>query len=151
MFRTYMSDTVPEYLDDGGSLLLQQARECFSTLGLESSRIIALKQDCLLIPWAGDRVMNTMRLQLLARGMSVKKSPLALRVRKCRPSRLLELIAALRIDETPAEVLAEHARRIAVHKHHGRLPKDLLALDYASEFLDVEAAAQAWTALAGML
>lgn len=147
MFRIYMSDSVPEYLDDGGTLLLQEGRECFSTLRLESNRIIALKQDCLLIPWAGDNVMNTMRLQLLARGLSVKKSPLALRVRQCSPERIHELLPALEFDDTPAAVLAQHARSMGVHKHHRRLPPELLALDYASEFLDVDKAAEAWAAI----
>lgn len=148
MFRIYMSEGVPEYLDDGGALLLQQGREYFSTLGLESNRVIALKQDCVLIPWAGDRVMNTMRLQLLARGLNVKKSPLALRVLQCSQERIRELLPALELDDTPAAVLAEHARSMMVHKHHRRLPPDLLALDYASEYLDVEASSRAWTAIA---
>jgi hypothetical protein len=91
--------------------------------------------------------MNTMRLQLLARGMSVKKSPLALRVRKCSADRIRDLLPALEIDDTPAAVLAQHARSMTVHKHHRRLPVDLLALDYASEFLHVDGAAQAWSAL----
>ena len=147
MLRVYMSDAVPEYVDDGATLLLQQGRECFSTLGLESNRIIASKQDCLLIPWAGDRVMNTMRLQLLARGLNVKKSPLALLVRQCKPERIHELLPALEHDDTPAVVLAQHARNTTVHKHHRRLPAELLALDYASEFLDVYGAAQAWSAI----
>ena len=147
MFRIYMSDAIPEYLDAAASRLLREGRECFATLSLQSSRIIAVKEDCLVIPWVGDRVMNTMRLQLLARGMSVKKSPLALRVRKCSPDRIRDVLPALEIDDTPAAVLAQHARSMAVHKHHRRLPVDLLALDYASEFLDVDGAAHAWSAL----
>ncbi|HEX7152248.1 MAG TPA: DEAD/DEAH box helicase [Thermoanaerobaculia bacterium] len=147
MLRIYMSDAIPEHLDEVASRLLQEGRESFAKLGLESSRIIAVKEDCLLIPWVGDRVMNTMRLQLLERGMSVKKSPLTLRVRKCSPDRVLDLLPALEIDDTPAAVLAQHARSMAVHKHHRRLPVDLLALDYASEFLHVDGAAQAWSAL----
>jgi ATP-dependent Lhr-like helicase len=147
MFRVYMSDAIPEYLDEAASRLLQEGRECFATLGLQSSRIIAVKEDCLVIPWVGDGVMNTMRLQLLARGMNVKKSPLALRVRKCSPDRIRDLLPALEIDDTPAAVLAQHARSMTVHKHHRRLPIDLLALDYASEFLHVDGAAHAWSAL----
>jgi ATP-dependent helicase Lhr and Lhr-like helicase len=147
MFRIYMSDVIPEYLDEAASRLLQEDRECFAALSLQSTRIIAVKEDCLVIPWVGDRVMNTMRLQLLARGMSVKKSPLALRVRKCSPDRIRDLLPALEADDTPAMVLAQHARSMAVHKHHRRLPVDLLALDYASEFLHADGAAQAWSAL----
>jgi ATP-dependent Lhr-like helicase len=147
MLRLYMSDATPEYLDEVASRLLQEGRECFATLSLESSRIVAVREDCLVIPWVGDRVMNTMRLQLLVRGMSVKKSPLALRVRKCSPDRIRDLLPALEIDDTPAAVLAQHARSMAVHKHHRRLPINLLALDYASEFLHVDGAAHAWSAL----
>lgn len=151
MFRIYMSDTVPPYLDNGATTLLQQGRECFSELGLATQRVVPSGADTILLPWMGDRAMNTMRLQLVARGISVKKSALALELRKCSSTQLRVLLSELQNDETSAADLALHARSLRVHKHHSRLPADLLALDYASEFLDAEAAARAWAQIADTL
>ncbi len=151
MLRIYMSDATPSYLDEGAVRLLQEGRECFSDLGLVTQRILPAGADAILLPWMGDRAMNTMRLQLVARGLSVKKSALTLRIRKCAVTRLKELLPALRSDDTPLVALARHARTLRVHKHHPRLPPDLLALDYASEFLDVGAASRAWAEIAETL
>ena len=151
MLRMYLSDTTPPYLDDTAAALLQEARACFSSLGLVAERVLQDSADTVVFPWVGDRAMNTMRLQLLARGISVRKTALTLRLRKCSPARLKEFLPTVRVDDTSAETLARHARTQRVHKHHSRLPPDLLALDYASEFIDVPAATQAWTAIADTL
>lgn len=150
MLRIYLSDATPAYLDEPAVALLQEGRESFSKLGLVTQRLVAVNTDTLIFPWVGDRAMNTMRLQLLARGFAAKKTALTLHLRKCSPTQLKEILPVLQADATPAEELAARVRKAQVHKHHGRLPSDLCALDYASEFIDVAAAAQAWTAIAEM-
>jgi ATP-dependent helicase Lhr and Lhr-like helicase len=151
MLRTYLSDTIPSYIDDTAAILLKEGRDSFTQLGLATQRVLPVGRDTVILPWVGDRTMNTMRLQLLTLGFGVKKSAMTLSLPKCSPARLKDAVPILQRDDRPPEALAKHVRMLRVHKHHSRLPVDLLAIDYASEFLDVPAAAQAWTAIAESL
>ena len=95
----------------------------------------------LLFPWAGDRIMNTMALQLRARQLAVAIEGMALLVRDTTPVELQEHIQAL-ADAGPPDtgMLATSVENKRTEKHHVFLSDDLLDADYASSQLDSEGA-----------
>ena len=73
MRRVYEDDDIPVYLDVTGRDLLVEGRRAFQRLSLRERPFLRRGRNTLLLPWAGDRFMNTLALQL--RGPQVEWQP----------------------------------------------------------------------------
>lgn len=149
MLAVYHTDDAPTFLDATARDLLGQGRQSFRQLGLDKSPIIADGQDALLFCWMGDRVMNTLSLQLAEAGLKATRDGIALSVERCTPEELRAQLRLL-VSAGPADALAlaEMAKNKMQEKYHWCLDEGLLSLDYASAHLDVEGAMSALSALA---
>lgn len=145
MFNVYCSGDLPTFLDSTARDLLIEARANFARLGLVEKHVIAYGKDTLLFCWVGDRVMNTIVLQLRAKDLRVSQEGLAITGTNCGPNDLRDVLAAL-VAEGPAD-----ARQLATtvadklgEKYDRFLPEELLIVDYASRHLD---SIRAWDTL----
>jgi ATP-dependent helicase Lhr and Lhr-like helicase len=99
----------------------------------------------------GDRVLDTMLVQLRDRGLAVARDGVALLVGQISAELLKSHIRALAAQgPTDAAELAAVVANKASEKHHVFLTEDLLGRDYASANLDPDGAWHAWVTLAGM-
>ena len=139
MFTIYSSSSVPAYLDPGARRLLEEGRETFQRMGIARTRIISQGANTLVLPWCGDRVMNTLVLLLQSSGFTVGHEGLAVLVENARPeavrTALRQLCAQQHID---AAVLAENVPNKCTQKYDCFLPEELLCRDYASQSLWIE-------------
>ncbi|WXH31948.1 DEAD-box ATP-dependent RNA helicase CshA [Myxococcus stipitatus] len=140
MRAVYAGDGLPLYLDARAQELLAEARATFQRWRLAERSIVASGQEVHVFPWAGDAVVHTLALALQSRGLSVQTLGPVLSV----AGQQADVEGALRalIAEGPprAESLTRHVANMALEKHDGFVPEDLLARDYAARYLDVQGA-----------
>lgn len=144
MLEVYRSADVPAYLDAEARDLLHEGREAFRRFDLESRSLVQWREERLLFPWAGDREMHTMLLQLLSEDLASSREGVALLVQGMGPSEILDHIAALhQAGPADAEALARRVANKRKAKHHRLLGEELLVADYASSDLSPEGAYRA--------
>lgn len=146
MLAVYTSFEVPKYLDARASTLLIEARTNFVRLGLLERQLIHCGNDTVFFPWMGDRLMNTLALELIASGLEVSKDGVALTLFDVSPDQAgaaLERLAARGPGD--ANELASRVKDKAIEKYDGYLPDDLLNSGYASSMLDAAGAHRALT------
>jgi ATP-dependent helicase Lhr and Lhr-like helicase len=145
MFRLYCSDEVPSFLDKTAQVLLEEARANFAAYGLEKTAVIDQGKQTLLFCWQGDVVLNTILVQLVARGLKVGRDEMAIAVHKISPSELMMHLGEL-VDEGPADAIALAATMSnkRLEKHDQFLSDELLCFNYAASHLDTY---KAWETL----
>lgn len=94
-----------------------------------------------LLPWAGDKILNTLAVWIATEGLAVTRDGLCLNAEGVLPDQALDVIerALERPEPSPVALAASVANKIA-EKYDGWLGDDLLALDYAARSWDVPAA-----------
>ena len=142
MRRVYEDDDIPVYLDATGRELLVEGRRAVRRLSLRERPFLRQGRDTLLLPWAGDRIMNTLALQLRARQVEVAIDGIALLVSDTTPLELYEHLMELANAGPAADtrLLAASVKNKHTEKHHMFLSEELLAADYASSQLDSDGA-----------
>ncbi len=145
MFRLYCSEEVPAFLDSTAQALLAEARANFAAYGLEKTAVIDQGKQTLLFCWQGDVVLNTILVQLVARGLKVGRDDGAIAVQKVSPAELMMHLGEL-VDEGAADAitLAATVSNKRLEKHDQFLSDELLCFNYAASHLDTQ---NAWEAL----
>ncbi|MEN6642405.1 MAG: DEAD/DEAH box helicase [Armatimonadia bacterium] len=149
MLAIYQAEDVPAFLDSTARSLLSEGRQSFRQLGLNASPTLQMGNDMLLFCWMGDRVLNTLCLQLANSGFKSARDGVAILVENCTQAALTEhlrvLHAAGLMEGTELAALAKNKDS---EKYHWCLDEELLCLDYASTYLDPVGAA---TTIASLL
>ena len=136
MFKIYCSGDLPAFLDATARDLLVEARTNFARLGLVEKRVIPHGRNALLFCWMGDRVTNTIALELRARGLRVSQEGLAVTTTSCCASELLSALEAVVAEgPTRASQLAANVADKISEKYDRFLPEELLITNYASHHL----------------
>lgn len=144
MRAVYLANDVPTFLDAEAAGLLAEGREAFRRMRLGERAFAPWGRDTLWFPWAGDRVLHTLALQLGACGFAADVEGVALLVEGIPPEELAGVLRALaRAGEADARTLARGVGNKQVEKHHRWLSEDLLAADVAAARLDTAGALRA--------
>jgi ATP-dependent Lhr-like helicase len=144
MKAVYESTEVPAFLDATARELLKEGREAYAALALARAALISNpgNGDVVAFAWCGDRTLDTLLVQLQARGLEVERDGLALTVSHTTVDTLTSHLRALADAGSPADPIALAAAipNKIVEKYHPLLSEVLLAMDYASDRLDVAGA-----------
>jgi ATP-dependent helicase Lhr and Lhr-like helicase len=141
----YEGDAVPVYLDRTAQRLLDEGRAAYCRLGLDQQPLLSWGRDTVLLPWRGDKIMNTLSVVLRDHRLEVGQDGVALTVRRTTVVGLWELIQQLASAPPPDPLeLAEKVANKAADKHDNYLDEALLTKSYAARSLDVPGA---WSAL----
>ncbi|MDE2695527.1 MAG: DEAD/DEAH box helicase [Chloroflexota bacterium] len=141
MRRVYEDNDIPLFLDASGRELLAEGRRAFRRLGLRDRPFLHHGRHTLLFPWVGDRVMNTLALQLRARQVEIAIEGSAILARDMTSLDLQAHVTALAEAGPPdTGTLATFVENKRMEKHHVFLSDELLSADYASSQLDSEGA-----------
>ncbi len=150
MRQVLESASEPAYLDAEARRMLVEARANYARLGLDVERVVASGGDVLVFPWRGDRVLNTIAVQLVACGLRVMVTDPALTVLGAEVgdvrAHLGELAAA---EPADPKRLAAGVKNKTAEKYDWALDEELLSVDYASRSLDTAGARDALRELAG--
>lgn len=149
MYRLYVSKEVPIFLDAIAQDLLIEARTHFNRFRLENTPLLSNGQQTLLFCWKGDLVMNTILVQLQARGLMVGRDAIALTIEDTTPAKVLKELRAIATKPPVNPVaLAATVRNKINEKYDPFLSEELLCQNYASSYLDIQGA---WNTIAGLV
>lgn len=150
MKAVYESPDVSAFLDSTARSLLQEGRDAYAAYHLADTPFVEYEGNVALFCWAGDRVLDTLLVQLRDRELPVERDGVAIIVNDISADALASHLRAL-AAQGPADAV-ELARTVAnklVEKHHPFLNEELLSLDYASGRLNPEGAWQAVVRILG--
>lgn len=145
MYRVYTSTEPISFLDTRAADLLREGRENFDRYDLARRAVVLYGKEVLLFLWVGDRALNTIQVQLQARGLTVTRMGLGLAVSGVRLEEMKQHLRDL-VEAGPAKPieLAATVKNKAVNKYDEFLPDALLDADYAARAFEP---AGAWDAL----
>lgn len=145
MRAVYESADIPAFLDPGARTLLLEGRSAYSKFGLSHTSLVEHDGNVALFPWSGDRVVDTLLVQLRGRELPVARDGIALVLSDVNRTTVMSHLRGL-AAEGPADSsqLAATISNKMVEKHHPYLNEELLSLDYGSAFLDPDGA---WTSV----
>jgi ATP-dependent Lhr-like helicase len=133
MLNLYCSDVSPPYLDARAKLMFGEARTFFKMANLQNKRIISSGDEVLLFPWCGDKVMNTLAVQLNADGFKVTLEGVALNVIGTSKQEILQYFQHLKHEKLKTAIeLASTVKNKITEKYDRFLTEELLSDDYAS-------------------
>jgi ATP-dependent Lhr-like helicase len=143
MKAVYESTDVPAFLDAGARTMLDEGRSAYSRFGLGKTSLVEYDGNVALFAWAGDRVVDTLLVQLRDRELPVARDGIALVLSETSRATAMSHLTAL-AAQGPADSseLAVTVANKVVEKLHPYLNEELLSLDYASAYLDTDGA---WT------
>ncbi len=144
MKAVYESTDVPLFLDPDARTLLQEGRDAYAAYHLNRTPLVEYDGNVALFCWAGDRVLDTLLVQLRDRELPVECDGIAIVVNDISASALIPHLRAL-AAQGPADAvqLAGTVSNKLIEKHHVFLSEELLSIDYASSRLDPNGAWQA--------
>lgn len=138
MRRLYLSDDVPGWIDDAAAALLAEGRAAFARLGLATSGLLDHGTETHVLPWRGDKIMNTLATVLQTHGLSVAHQGVALTVRGVPTASLRDLLRGIAESSAPGPLeVAADVPALELDKHDRFLTRELLVHSYAARFLDV--------------
>jgi ATP-dependent Lhr-like helicase len=141
----YLSNRVAPWLDDEAVRLLGEGRAAFARHELAHTSILEQGRETVVLPWRGDKIMNTLAVLLQASEVPVEQDGVALVVPECPAARLRALFADLAArPEADAHHVAADVPVKQLDKHDHYLGEDLLEHSYTARLLDVP---QAWATL----
>ncbi|MBI4705106.1 MAG: DEAD/DEAH box helicase [Deltaproteobacteria bacterium] len=147
MLAIYQETSLPAYVDACAQSLLGEGRGTFAQHMLSERRILEHGRATLLFCWMGDRVMDTVMLQLLAKGLAAERDGICVALQGVSGPELVRHLRDLAHDGPPDPFrLAAAVRNKVVEKHDWCLDEPLLCAEYAARSLDTDGAWRAVTA-----
>lgn len=133
----YESGVVPAYLDQASVNLLQQGRSAYDQYQLADRRVLQSGDDCVIFPWRGSRITNTINVMLNVDGIQAGVDGATITCRDIRLDELLGSLAVIANADPPDGVdLADAVPAKIFEKNDQFLGESLLALAYAARDLD---------------
>jgi ATP-dependent helicase Lhr and Lhr-like helicase len=150
MKLVYESTDSPPFLDANARTLLEEGRSAYAEYRLHQHPFVEYGNNVAIFCWAGDRVLDTLLVQLRDRELPVECDGIALVVNDISVNALIPHLRAL-AAEGPSDAvrLAGTVKNKVIEKHHVFLNEELLSIDYATARLDPEGAWQAVVRVVG--
>jgi ATP-dependent Lhr-like helicase len=146
MLRVYSRRDMPVYLNQEAKILLEEGFDAFHALGLKELRVLQFGTTIHLLPWLGDRIVNTITVLLRMRGLSADCYAGIVDVAKCSADELHAAVKAILLGPKPSPFeLASVLPDTIVEKHDHLVQEELRNLGYGTRFFDVDGAWQ-WLA-----
>ena len=137
---------MPVYLNQEAKILLEEGFEAFHALGLNEFRVLQLGTTIHLLPWLGDRIVNTITVLLRMRGLFADCYAGIVDVAKCSVDELHAVAKVILQGPKPSPFeLASVLPDTIVEKHDHLVQEELRNLGYGTRFFDVDGAWQ-WLA-----
>lgn len=128
------------FLNRTATTCLEEARRNYHSLGLAGNYVLNCGATQYLFPWMGDWVKYTLQLALQTRGLEVLDDGLCLAVGVTNET-LIDVLVDFKDGAFPtANELAEAVSNKHSEKWDWTLPNSLLNKNYASSFIDINAA-----------
>lgn len=134
MRRTYLETEVPAFVDRQAGALLSEGRSSFARLGLGERMLVERSGKCVLFPWAGDRVMDTLVLAMNHGGLETTRSQVTIGFARAGKGQVEAAMRRFLEGPMPAATaLLADVRNLKRNKYDGVFDDELLREDVAAE------------------
>lgn len=140
-YRIQVGEQKIEFGDVVAQSLFREAVDFFQSANLKSTHFIQHGNTVVILPWAGDKVVNTLVAVLINKGFGAGAFAGVIEVEKAFIDDVIEALKSFQNDETVSAIdLAEAIAEKAIDKFDEYLPQELLTQGYAAKAFDVEKA-----------
>ena len=128
-----------EFMDVTARKLFSEGLRFFRDMRLEHKRVIGLGKDVCLIPWMGDKIVNTLSVLLTMGGYKADKFAGVVEVEKAESLDVCGHLRSFSKDNRPTNAeLAELVENKETQKYDHLLPEELLNEDYGARAFDID-------------
>lgn len=144
MFRLYMSEELPKYMDEQATKLFGEGRDTFQRLDLSGRCFLQEGNDVLLLLWEGDLVVHTVAVLLTHIGIRTNVISGVITLYNVSPSGAMDALKSLEKERLiDAVALAKTVPNKIQEKYDSYLSDELLDVEFASRAIDMEGAVSA--------
>jgi ATP-dependent helicase Lhr and Lhr-like helicase len=143
MKRVYEDQRFPVYLDAAARENLAEGFACYRALGLGDTDTFPIGDTLYLLPWLGDRIVNTITVLLRRSGLTADNVGGIIEIADCNPEKLRDSVARMLCDDLPtAETLGAGVADTIIEKYDRFIPMQLREIAYGRRYFDVHGAAR---------
>lgn len=128
-----------EFMDATAKSLFSEGLQFFRDVGLENKRVIGLGKDVYLIPWMGDKIVNTLSVLLAMRGYKADKFAGVLEIEGAKSSEVSGYLKSFGKENKPTNAeLSKLVENKETQKYDHLLSEELLNKDYGARAFDID-------------
>ena len=128
-----------EFMDVMARKLFSEGLRSFQDMDLATKRIIGLGKDVYMIPWMGDKIVNTLSILLDMCGYKAHKFAGVIEVEGARSSDVSGYLKSFNEGSKPTNAeLAKLVKNKQTEKYDHLLPEELLNEDYGARAFDID-------------
>jgi ATP-dependent Lhr-like helicase len=138
-YRIAVGSQRVDYADAAARNLFVEGRDNFQRFNLQNTHFIGSGQHCYVLPWMGDKVVNTMTALLLRSGFKANSYAGVIEVGDSIVASVQQALKEILLSGLPSEFeLAADVPDKYLDKYDEYLPESLLAKGYGAKAFDVE-------------
>lgn len=141
MYRLYLSDDIPIFCNKCALNLFEEGRRSFHELMLDAAPMIQFGTTVHILPWAGDKIVNTITMLLRSVGLKADCFSGIIDVRGTDIIACKQAFKDILSSPRPQGYeLASNLPNTFIEKHDAIVPKELRELNYSAKFFDIDGA-----------
>lgn len=141
MYRLYLSEEIPLFCSKDALALFKEGRRIFHDLNLEATPIIQRGASVYILPWLGDKIVNTITALLRFSGLKTNCFSGIIDVQNTNIETCVQSIKNILSQPPPnGWELATNVANTLTEKHDAIVPQELRYANYATKFFDVDGA-----------
>ncbi|MCK2180648.1 DEAD/DEAH box helicase [Hafnia paralvei] len=138
-YRIAVGNKRVDYADAAARNLFAEGRDNFQSFNLQNTHFIGSGQHCYVLPWMGDKVVNTMTALLLRSGFKANSYAGVIEIGDSIVASVQQALKEILLSGLPSEFeLAADVPDKYLDKYDEYLPESLLAKGYGAKAFDVE-------------
>jgi ATP-dependent Lhr-like helicase len=138
-YRISLGDGKLDYLDEAARELFHEGLEFFKRASLKEQRIFESNGYVYILPWMGDKIVNTLTAALIKSGFKASAFAGVLEIEKTNLLEVMDCLNDLSHDASLTNTeLAKFVPEKSIEKYDDLLPEPLLTEGYGQKFFDVK-------------
>lgn len=141
MYRLYLSEEIPIFCNKDALSLFKEGHRSFHDLRLGTAPMLQLGATVHILPWLGDKTVNTINTLLRFAGLKADCFSGIIDVRDTDITTCKQALKKILSGPRPQGcALASKIPNTYIEKHDAIVPKELRDLNYAAKFFDIDGA-----------
>ena len=134
-----IADVKLEFMDDIGQNLFREGLKCFRDINLESDRIVQHEGNIYIVPWMGDKLVNTLVAMLKYSGYEASAYAGIIEINNVNKTKISECLKSIILSPIPSSTdLARAVKNKQTEKFDHLIPEQLLNVSYGAKAFDTE-------------
>lgn len=138
-YKIEINESKLDFLDSTGKNLFHEGLSFYQQADLQNNHIIQQGSSVYVIPWMGDRIINTLYALLIQAGFDVDRSAGIIEVERSQLSSVEKALKSfISFSDTSNADLAKPVKNKDIEKYDHLLPEKLLNLSYGEKAFDMK-------------